>query len=107
MASAGEEIPVGARIISICDAFDAMRSARPYSGPRDQGSALAEIRRGAGNQFDPRMVDVFCRVVDQVARGPGPVARPGAAVRCPLSCSRRPHASLRHEFTPATILGRP
>ena len=80
---AGEEIPVGARIISICDAFDAMRSARPYSGPRDQGSALAEIRRGAGNQFDPRMVDVFCRVVDQVARGPGrsPAPVPLSAVR--------------------------
>ena len=79
----GEEIPVGARIISICDAFDAMRSARPYSGPRDQGTALAEIRRGAGNQFDPRMVDVFCRVVDQVERGAGqsPAPVPLSAVR--------------------------
>jgi diguanylate cyclase (GGDEF)-like protein len=79
----GEEIPVGARIISICDAFDAMRSARPYSGPRDQDAALAEIRRGAGNQFDPRMVDVFCRVVDQVERraGRSPAPVPLSAVR--------------------------
>jgi diguanylate cyclase (GGDEF)-like protein len=66
---AGEEIPLGARIITVCDAYDAMRSARPYSAPRDQESALAEIRRGAGQQFDPRLVEVFCRIVDSVERG--------------------------------------
>ena len=65
----GEEIPLGARIIAVCDAYDAMRSARPYSAPRDQESTLAEIRRGAGTQFDPRLVEVFCRIVSQVERG--------------------------------------
>jgi two-component system, cell cycle response regulator len=78
----GEEIPIGARVISICDAFDAMRSARPYSAPRDQRSALAEIRRGAATQFDPRLVQVFCRIVDQVERGEArsPAQAPLAAV---------------------------
>jgi diguanylate cyclase (GGDEF)-like protein len=64
----GEEIPVGARVIAICDAFDAMRSARPYSAPRDRRSALDEIRRGAGTQFDPKLVEIFCGVVDRVER---------------------------------------
>jgi diguanylate cyclase (GGDEF)-like protein len=78
----GEQIPVGARIISICDAFDAIRSARPYSAPRDQRSALAEIRRGAGTQFDPHLIEVFCRIVDRVERSAdrSPAEAPLAAV---------------------------
>lgn len=60
---AGEEIPLGARIILICDAFAAMRHQRPYSAVRDQRAALVEIRRGAGTQFDPHLVAVFCAVV--------------------------------------------
>ena len=60
---AGEEIPLGARIILICDAFAAMRHERPYSAVRDQRAALVEIRRGAGTQFDPHLVAVFCAVV--------------------------------------------
>ncbi|MGH2965104.1 MAG: bifunctional diguanylate cyclase/phosphohydrolase [Solirubrobacterales bacterium] len=78
----GEEIPVGARIISICDAFDAMRSARPYSAPRDRRSAVAEIRRAAGSQFDPALVEVFCRIVEQVEQGEdrSPAQAPVAAL---------------------------
>ncbi len=60
---AGEEIPLGARIILICDAFDAMRRERPYSTVRDRQAALAEIRRAAGTQFDPNLMKVFCEVV--------------------------------------------
>jgi diguanylate cyclase (GGDEF)-like protein len=78
----GEEIPVGARIISICDAFDAMRSARPYSAPRDRRSAMAEVRRAAGSQFDPALVEVFCRIVEQVEHGEdrSPAQAPMAAL---------------------------
>jgi putative two-component system response regulator len=65
---AGEDIPRGARIIIICDAFDSIRSERPYSTRRGQRRALAELRRGAGSHFDPHLVEVFCSVVDQVER---------------------------------------
>ena len=65
---AGEEIALGARVIRVCDAYDAMCSERPYSSRRSQQDALAELRRGAGSQFDPELVEVFCRVVDQVER---------------------------------------
>ena len=60
---AGDEIPLGARIILLCDAFDAMCHERPYSTVRDRQGALAEIRRGAGTQFDPHLMKVFWEVV--------------------------------------------
>jgi two-component system, cell cycle response regulator len=62
---AGEEIPLGARIILVCDAFDAMRRERPYATPLDQQGALAEIRSGAGTQFDPQLVELFCSIVER------------------------------------------
>ena len=55
----GEEIPLGARIISIADAYDTMTSERPYSEAMPQESALDELRRCAGTQFDPHLVDTF------------------------------------------------
>jgi len=60
---AGEEIPLAARIILVCDAYDAMVSERPYSPGRDPESVLAEIRECAGSQFDPDLVEVLDRVV--------------------------------------------
>ncbi|HEX7611069.1 MAG TPA: diguanylate cyclase [Solirubrobacteraceae bacterium] len=60
---AGEEIPLGARIIAICDSFRAMLSERPYKPAMSLDYALAELRRCAGTQFDPRLVEVFCRIV--------------------------------------------
>jgi len=60
---AGAEIPLGARIIAVCDAFDAMISRRPYARPKTPGEALAELRRCAGQQFDPGVVAAFERIV--------------------------------------------
>ena len=60
---AGEQIPLGARIISVCDAFDAMVSDRPYRGGRSTAEALAELRAHAGTQFDPAVVEAFERAV--------------------------------------------
>ncbi len=55
-----EEIPLPARIIAVCDAYAAMTSERPYRGAVSEAKALAELRRCAGTQFDPAVVDVFC-----------------------------------------------
>jgi HD-GYP domain-containing protein (c-di-GMP phosphodiesterase class II) len=71
---AGEDIPLGARIIFICDAFDAMRKEHADSPAREQQLALAEIRRAAGTQFDPQLVDLFCSVVTREERAKHPEA---------------------------------
>jgi two-component system cell cycle response regulator len=60
---AGEEIPLGSRIIFICDAFDAMVSERPYREPMGADEALAELRRCAGTQFDPELTELFCEEI--------------------------------------------
>ena len=56
---AGEAIPLGARIIAVCDAYSAMISDRPYSAALSRADTLAELRRCAGGQFDPRVVERF------------------------------------------------
>ena len=55
----GEEIPLASRILLVCDAFDAMTTDRPYRGALPVETALSELARYAGTQFDPRVVDVF------------------------------------------------
>jgi HD-GYP domain-containing protein (c-di-GMP phosphodiesterase class II) len=54
-----EQIPAGARIVAVTDAFDAMTSLRPYRSPLPLGTALAEVDGGAGTQFDPGVVRAF------------------------------------------------
>jgi diguanylate cyclase (GGDEF)-like protein/PAS domain S-box-containing protein len=56
----GDDIPLGARVIAVCDAYDAITSERPYGKKLTPEAAVEEIRRGAGTQFDPRVVDAFC-----------------------------------------------
>ncbi len=78
---AGEGIPIGARIVHVCDAFDAMTSDRPYSAAISPDQALAELERGAATQFDPDVVKVFvCAWKEHVSElGSGDQA-PGEAV---------------------------
>ena len=64
-ALGGEAIPLGARIVAVADAFDAMTSDRPYRAAVSHAEALAELRRCAGTQFDPAVVDAFCAVSAQ------------------------------------------
>lgn len=56
---AGEAIPLGARIIAVADAFDAMTSDRPYRQALSHEVAIEELWRGRGSQFDERVVDAF------------------------------------------------
>jgi diguanylate cyclase (GGDEF)-like protein len=67
---AGAEIPLGARIIAVCDAFDAMLADRPYSAALDFETALAEIERCAGRQFDPEVAAAFVAVSRERATNP-------------------------------------
>ena len=68
----GEEIPLGARIIAVCDAFDAMTTDRPYQPSIPLEEALEELRRCAGTQFDPDVVEVFCQEAEAVLRDVDP-----------------------------------
>jgi len=57
---AGRDIPLGARIVAVADAFDAMTCERPYSPSAECEAAAAELRRTAGTDFDPVVVEAFC-----------------------------------------------
>ena len=59
----GKDIPLEARILAIADAFAAMTSARPYSEALSCEEALEEMKRGAGKQFDPKLVEAFLSIV--------------------------------------------
>ena len=63
-----EEIPLGARIIAVVDAFDAMVSNRPYRKALAVEEALAQLWANRGTQFDPRVVDAFIQVVEEEGR---------------------------------------
>lgn len=60
-----KEIPLAARIVAVADAFNAMTSSRPYRGALSGEHALAELRRGAGTQFDPDVVESFLALIRQ------------------------------------------
>ena len=67
----GEEIPLGARIFSVCDTFDAMTSDRPYRRALPFDHAVEEIQRCRGTQFDPQAVDAFVDMCAQLGGGSG------------------------------------
>ena len=67
---AGEAIPLEARVIAVCDAFDAMISDRSYSPAITIDDALAELRRCAGTQFDPAIVTAFQVIMAQRHQAP-------------------------------------
>jgi two-component system cell cycle response regulator len=70
---AGEDIPIGSRIVAIADAYEAMISHRPYKHSMTHDEAVKELQRSAGGQFDPELVAVF---VSLVGAGAPPSAAP-------------------------------
>ncbi len=60
-----ESIPIGSRIIAVCDTYDVMTARDSYRQPVSVCEALAELRRVAGTQLDPAVVDVFIRLIEQ------------------------------------------
>jgi putative nucleotidyltransferase with HDIG domain len=60
-----DRIPLGARILAVVDAYSAITDERPYKPARSHADAVAELRRTAGTQFDPRVVDAFCLMLER------------------------------------------
>jgi diguanylate cyclase (GGDEF)-like protein len=94
--NAREEIPLGARIVAVCDAFHAMTSDRPYRQALTHEQALGELRRCAGRQFDPVVVDAFCELL----AGSGAGARGAGAGRGLSQRNRSCSAARRNAAAP-------
>lgn len=72
----GAEIPLGARLIAVADAFDAMTSDRPYRKALSREAAILELRRNSGGQFDPQVVSVFLHILGASPPSHPPRGRP-------------------------------
>ena len=76
----GEHIPIGARVVAVVDAFDVMRTGRPYQEARTVDWALSELLRESGRQFDPEMVRALLAVLPT----------DGSAIEAPLDLELLP-----------------
>lgn len=65
----GDEIPVEARILAVCDAYDAMRADRVYRQGMSHDDAMEELRRCSGGQFDPTVVEAFVAALERLGLG--------------------------------------
>jgi len=77
----GQDIPLAARIISCCDAFNAMTTDRPYRRALPTAVALAELREHAGAQFDPQVVDALSAVLGRAGGSPARASAPPELAR--------------------------
>jgi HD-GYP domain-containing protein (c-di-GMP phosphodiesterase class II) len=89
----GERIPLGARIIAVADAFDAMTSDRVYRAALPIDVAFAELAKGRGTQFDPQIVDLFQSAFQNRLAAAEPQrsveSLPGTHKRTPLALGKR------------------
>ena len=65
MGLKGEDIPLLSRIMAIVDAYDVMRSGRFYKKTLDKNSAIKELRKCSGKQFDPNLVEEFISIIEE------------------------------------------
>ena len=85
----GEEIPLAARIVFCCDAYNAMTTDRAYRKAHVTGGGLAELRANAGTQFDPHVVGLCVAVVDQRDPASSPAADDVRALLADSSAAER------------------
>jgi diguanylate cyclase (GGDEF)-like protein len=117
----GDEIPLGARIVAIADAYDAMTSDRPYKRAMNHEAAIRELRRHAGTQFDPALVRLFCELFSFSAPAPDPesvrllartrepevaATEPGAARNPRVAATTEHHADADRGVTDRRVAGR-
>jgi HD-GYP domain-containing protein (c-di-GMP phosphodiesterase class II) len=95
---AGETIPIGARVIAVADAFDAMTSARPYRAPLSRAEATRRLEAGAGTQWDPQIVAAFVAML--AGAEAAEVAPRRAATRSPrrTTAKRRARPAVAREL---------
>lgn len=62
----GDEIPLAAQIVAICDVYDALRSVRPYKPALSHEDSMAELRRECGTQFNPALCDAFYNCAEEI-----------------------------------------
>ena len=88
----GRRIPLGSRIILACDAWHAMRTDRPYRQALEPAAAIAELRNGAGRQFDPDVIDAL---LDLLGETPPRVPDRARGVRLAAPAPRVPERRRR------------
>jgi diguanylate cyclase (GGDEF)-like protein/putative nucleotidyltransferase with HDIG domain len=91
----GEQTPLEARILAVCDAVEAMASDRPYQRAMSLDEIVGEIKRGRGTHFDPRIADLFVRIAERegahlLVNSAQEVTRRQASAATPLAPSGRP-----------------
>ena len=77
----GDQIPIGARIATVVDAFDAMITDRPYRKGMPIEKAIHELKRNRGSQFDPKVVDALVALYEEGKLKPAHLPEPGYATR--------------------------
>ena len=87
----GEQIPIGARIATVVDAFDAMITDRPYRKGMPIQKAIEELKCNRGTQFDPVVVDVIVALYEEGNLKPAHLPDPANPERSPSSCSSKTH----------------
>jgi HD-GYP domain-containing protein (c-di-GMP phosphodiesterase class II) len=85
----GDQIPIAARVVFVCDAYNAMTTDRPYRSAMLPDEAIAELLANAGTQFDPKVVTALITVIERGA----PVTRPADGVRAILANAPVAHSA--------------